>query len=148
MRANNWRLTAHPNPWDVQLAFDASPVTRWRSWQAGEPGMYIEVDLGVEDSVDAVTVLTSEDAAAARLKVEVHEPDGRWVTLGTQPVESASPDDVNLRRLATEEVKWRGVEYLMVKDSDLGAGDFREYAPQWGLEPLAAVRELRLYKIR
>ena len=32
-RDPDWRLTAHPNPWDVQLAFDNSPVTRWRSWQ-------------------------------------------------------------------------------------------------------------------
>jgi hypothetical protein len=23
---------AYPNPWDAQLAFDGSLVTRWRSW--------------------------------------------------------------------------------------------------------------------
>ncbi len=32
-RDPQWRLTAHPNPWDIQLAFDNSSVTRWRSWQ-------------------------------------------------------------------------------------------------------------------
>src|SRR3984957_3607030 len=41
-RGGDWRLTAHPNPWDVQLAFDNSPVTRWRSWEPAAPGMYVE----------------------------------------------------------------------------------------------------------
>ena len=45
-RDPGWRLTAHPNPWDVQLAFDNSPVTRWRSWQPATPGMYVEVEFG------------------------------------------------------------------------------------------------------
>src|SRR4029079_6831329 len=32
-RAAGGKLLASPNPWDVQLAFDNSPVTRWRTWQ-------------------------------------------------------------------------------------------------------------------
>src|SRR5947209_10191423 len=45
-RAPQWRLTARPNPWDVQLAFDNDPVTRWRTWERAMPGMRIEVDFG------------------------------------------------------------------------------------------------------
>jgi hypothetical protein len=147
-RASAWRLTAHPNPWDVQMAFDASPVTRWRTWQGGEPGMYIEVDLGADHPLDAVTVLTSQDCRNARLSLEVNEGDGRWITVPATPVESTVLEDLNLRKLATEEVKRRGVEYLVVKDSDIGGKDFREYAPQWGLQELKLAGDLRLYKIR
>jgi hypothetical protein len=147
-RAAEWRLTAHPNPWDVQLAFDASPVTRWRSWQGGEPGMYIEVDLGRERSLDEVTVLTSQDAGEARLQLDVDDGGEGWITAAGRPHESAVPIEVNLRRLATEEVKWRGVEYLLIKDTELGARDYLQYAPQWGLEPIAVVGDRRLYKIQ
>ncbi len=55
-RDSAWRLTAHPNPWDVQLAFDNSPVTRWRSWQPAAPGMYVQVDFGRLQSAGAVVV--------------------------------------------------------------------------------------------
>ena len=110
--------------------------------------MYIEVDLGADHPLDAVTVLTSQDCGNARLLLEVNEGDARWTTVPATPVESTVLEDLNLRKLATEEVKRRGVEYLVVKDSDIGGKDFREYAPQWGLQELKLVGDLRLYKIR
>lgn len=32
-RDPRWRLRASPNPFEIQLAFDNNPMTRWRSWQ-------------------------------------------------------------------------------------------------------------------
>ena len=43
-RRPEWRLRAWPNPWEVQLAFDNSAVTRWRSWEVAFPGMFMDVD--------------------------------------------------------------------------------------------------------
>src|SRR2546428_776755 len=37
-RRAEWRLRVSPKPWDVQFAFDNSPVTRWRSWEVASPG--------------------------------------------------------------------------------------------------------------
>ncbi|HME07551.1 MAG TPA: discoidin domain-containing protein [Bryobacteraceae bacterium] len=147
-RASDWRLTAHPNPWDVQLAFDASPVTRWRSWQGGEPGMYIEVDLGQTRPVDAVTVLTSWDSTTARMRVEIDDGSGRWTTVAQKPIESEVPVEVNLRKLASEEVKRRGVEYLLIRDDDLKARDYRQYATQWGLKLVVEIGSSHLYQIQ
>jgi hypothetical protein len=147
-RSSDWRLTAHPNPWDVQLAFDASPATRWRSWQSGEPGMYIEVDLPAGQLLEAVSVLTSHDSSGARMQLDVEQDNGHWVTIASKPVESTIQQDLNLRRLATEEVKRRGIEYVLIGDSDIGASDYRLYAELWGLQPLAAIGDMRLYKIR
>src|SRR5262249_18341634 len=47
-----WRLTASPDPWEVQLAFDNSPVTRWRSDEPLRRGMYVQVDFGGEQRID------------------------------------------------------------------------------------------------
>ena len=60
-RRPEWRLQAWPNPWDVQLAFDNSPATRWRSWEAAAPGMYVDVDFGRPEAVDEVRVEHSWD---------------------------------------------------------------------------------------
>ena len=84
-RNPGWRLTAHPNPWEVQLAFDNSPVTRWRSWEPAAPGMYMEVDLGRLQTASAVVVESSEDSSAAKVKLEGMGADGAWVTLSDHP---------------------------------------------------------------
>ena len=69
-RAPRWRLRARPNPWDVQMAFDNSPVTRWRSWQELFPGMFMEVDFGRTEQVDSVRVECSHDQYKIRLRLE------------------------------------------------------------------------------
>ena len=61
-----WRLTAHPNPWDVQMAFDNSAVTRWRSWQWPEPGMYMEIDFSRNQKIESVVVESSGDTSIQR----------------------------------------------------------------------------------
>jgi len=110
--------------------------------------MYIEVDLGEQRQVDAVTVLASEDTNAAQLELDLDDGSGRWSTVAARPMESTVPLEVNLRRLATEEVKWRGVEYLVIKDDEIGAKDYQQYAPEWGLKPISVVGASRLYKIQ
>ena len=122
-----WRLTAHPNPWDVQLAFDNSPVTRWRSWQPAAPGMYVEVDFGRFQSVSGVVVESSDDTGESKMKLEGMGGDGTWVTLSDHPVESRQPIRASLRLAATAELKARGIHYLLIKPDNPGAGDLRRY---------------------
>ena len=96
-RAPAWKLRAHPNPWEVQLAFDNSPVTRWRSWQTGAPGMFIDVDFGRAESVDEVRMETSHDYSwPFQFRVEA---DGASVTdhFEERPIQYRVP----MRRAAT-----------------------------------------------
>ncbi|MBZ5606825.1 MAG: discoidin domain-containing protein [Acidobacteriia bacterium] len=146
-RAPAWRLTAHPNPWEVQLAFDNSPVTRWRSWQDAEPGMYLDVDFGRAQTVDAVVVETSGDARAAKIKLDAMTPDGKWTTISEQPYEIERASRANLRRAATSELKARGIRYLLIRDDDHGARDFSVYANQWGITNIGRWNNRRLYRI-
>jgi hypothetical protein len=147
-RARAWSLTASPNPWDVQLAFDNSPVTRWRSWQAAQPGMYVEVDFGRPQLIDSVVVESSLDFAKTKVKLEGLEPGGHWTTVSVRADEGIRPIPVSLRLAASEELKARGVRYLLIDDTDLRADDFRVYAKLWGITQLGQWRGKRLYYIQ
>ena len=146
-RSPIWRLRAQPNPTDVQMAFDNSPVTRWRSWEHIRPGMFVEVDFGREELLDAVFVDCSADQLEVRLKLEAQDRWGRWQTLVAAPAEAELPPPLGLRREATRELRARGIGYLLILDSDFGARDFRTRARLWGLKPLGQRGPATLYEL-
>lgn len=146
-RASEWRLRAHPNPWDVQLAFDNSPVTRWRSWQTAAPGMFIDVDFGRDEKVDEVRMETSRDYAwPIRLRVEAMEAD-RWTAVTDEFEEQPIVYRGSMRRAATHELAVRGIHYLLVQDGDYGAADFTDDPVEWGLEVAARAPGGTLYRV-
>ena len=147
-RAPQWRLTAKPNPWDVQLAFDNDPATRWRSWEAGKPGMHVDVDLGAPQSFDAVAIESSPDSEAAEPRIEALSERGEWLDIGGVPSRTDQRIAVGLRRAATEELKLRGIRYLLINYDDLAAEDYQQHAPDWGLHMLADRAYYRLYYIQ
>jgi hypothetical protein len=141
-RSPQWRLTARPNPWDVQLAFDNNPVTRWKSWQAPVIGDYVEIDFGRPQRVSGVLITCSPDYTNKQIRLET---SGKPIQAEMR--EQAIPVDLNLRRAATEEFKARGIRYLMIYDGDLGADDFRRHAAEWGITKLGEAAESVLYRI-
>ena len=148
LRSPQWLVRAWPNPWDVQLAFDNSPATRWRSWEIPAPGMYIETDFGGEQTVDQVTVETSTDSArAAAMQVEMMDGAGRWVKLAGDPEMRDMAVPFWLRRAATYELRARGVNYMLVYDTDFGAGDYLDDPDSWGFEIVARTKDATLYKV-
>jgi len=146
-RDPEWRLTAHPNPWDVQLAFDNSAVTRWRSWQPPEPGMYLEIDFARNQKLDSVVVESSGDTSATKIELDGLSSDGKWTTIAAAPTESLRPSRMSLRQSATAEFKARGIRYLLITDDNIGANDFRSYSKLWGLKTVAEQGVARLYYI-
>jgi hypothetical protein len=146
-RSPAWRLRAHPKPWDVQMAFDNSPVTRWRSWEARFPGMYLEIDFGAPQEVDSVLVECAPDQIAAVVKVEGEIAPGQWKTLSSALEAFEIPSPAGLRRAAAEELKARGVDYLLEHDSDFLAKDFAAQRRSWGLTELGHIHGARLYRI-
>jgi hypothetical protein len=146
-RDPSWRLTAHPNPWDVQLAFDNSPATRWRTWQPAEPGMYVEMDFGALQSVTAVTLESSEDIGNVGLKLLGASAEGAWLPVSDHPVQSRQAIRVSMRLAATAELKARGVHYLVVRPDNLNADDMRSYPSYWGIKLVGTSGDTRLYRI-
>jgi hypothetical protein len=146
-RNPQWRLSAHPNPWDVQLAFDNSLVTRWRSWQPPEPGMYLEIDFAGSQKIDSVVVESPGDTSSTKIRLDGLGADGKWITLAAAPSESVRPIRVSLRQAATTELKARGIRYLLVVDDNIGAHDFQLYSKLWGMKIVAQRGQARLYYI-
>jgi len=142
-RAPRWRLRASPAPWDVQLAFDNSPLTRWQSWQTLRHGMFIEIDFGRDEALDAVALEMSDDQGKTRLHVET--ADGERI--GGAPRESGTVMPDLLRRYAIEELKARGLRYLVVSDNDHGAGDYAGKSASWGITQLGESHGYRLYHL-
>ncbi len=145
-REAGWRLRANPNPWDVQSAFDNSPLTRWSSAEPIHPGMFVEVDLARSRTVDAVRLESSRDQYQVRLKLETMDSNGRWVQIGREPSDGEAKPLAGLRKAAISELKRAGVEYLLVDEADYGSADFRNRTFEWGLQLIDDKGGAKLYR--
>jgi len=145
-RDPSWRLQAWPNPWDVQMAFDNSPATRWRSWETAAPGMYIDADFGKEQAVDEVRLDTSFDYANLRFQLESME-SGKWVKIASDPETQTIAAPVAIRKWASRELHARGIDYIVMQDTDWGSEDMREDPVSWGFEVIAKGYGARIYKV-
>jgi len=138
-RAASWRIRASANPWGIGDAFDNNPATRWRSWQRIEPGMSVEIDLGAPAGVDRVVLEMSNDQYQVRMRLAGLDADGHWRTLAeTAAATESAPVPAALRRAAGLELQARRVDYVVVRDDEWGAEDFRSQADAWGMTPVAA----------
>ncbi len=147
-RDPSWRLEAHPNPWEVQLAFDNSPVTRWRSWEPARPGMYVEVDFGRLQTVTSAVVESSDDMINAKIALEGMGADGQWSTVSDHPVVSNHTIRTSLRMAATAELKARGIRYVLIKSGDPYAIDYIRYPAAWGMSLAGQEADAHLYRIQ
>ena len=130
------------------MAFDNSPVTRWRSWQTAAPGMFVEVDFGRPQPVDAAVIESTRQDSETKVKLEGMDPQGQWTTLSSEPVPSSRPITVNLRLAASAELKARGIRYVMVEKNDLRSEDFQFHSKLWGMKCIGEVGTFaRLYYI-
>jgi len=146
-RLPEWRVQAWPNPWDVQLAFDNSPATRWRSWEPAKPGMYLEADFPGTRTIDRVAVETCPDDHDIRTEVQVLDDRGQWRRVSSAMSEESVPLRGNIRKAAVYELHARNVNYLLIRDTDYGAADIRDDPESWGLEEIAAGFGARLYRV-
>jgi hypothetical protein len=146
-RSPQWRLRSRPNPWYAQLAFDNSPVTAWTSADIVAPGMYLELDFGRAETLDAVVVETRGQQGEIQLRLDGLDASGRWKELAAQPRFGEGSLPAGLRRAATEELKARGIRYMVIFDDDWQATDFMMNSYQWGIRQLAELNRARLYEI-
>jgi hypothetical protein len=146
-REPQWRLRAHPNSWEVQMAFDNSLVTRWRSWQPLFKGEWVEVDFGRSERIDAVVLDATPNQPDVRLQLEGQGEEGSWRVLAGEPHTIDVPEPAALRRLITRELRWEGIEYLLAFDSDPVAPDMRARTAEWGLVLIAERNGARLYRV-
>jgi hypothetical protein len=146
-RLPEWRLRAHPNPWGVQLAFDNSEATRWRSWEPLHPDMSIEVAFGRERPVDQVRVELSDRDWNVRMRVEALDPNGVWTPVPVREELRQKPYEGSVRRAAGFELHARGVDYVLLKDTDFGAKELAGDPAGWGMTRLVYESGASLYEV-
>jgi hypothetical protein len=142
-----WRFRADPNPWDVSLAFDGKPVTRWRSWDRATPGMFVEVDFGKSMLIDEARMITTPDALQTRVTLRGMDDRGDWRTLGVQGSSLLVDTTSDLRRAATQALISRGIRYLLISPGTFGANDFNDNASAWGVQQVKESGGMRLYRL-
>jgi hypothetical protein len=145
-RVPAWRLSAKPNPWDVQLAFDNSYATRWRTWQAMRPGDRIEIDFGRLEELDQVAI-ESTYINESKLKVEVMAADGSWSPAAAEATDERLAPPTGLRRAATAELLVRGIGWLLINDTDSVAADLVRHPEYWGVTEIGRAGIVRVYRI-
>jgi len=82
-----------------------------------------------------------------RLKLEALDAGGRWQPLPDATEIAVIAPKGELRRAATREMKERGVEYLVLFESDYGFGGVAASPASWGLSVAGNLGGARLYKI-
>ncbi|MCS7041355.1 MAG: hypothetical protein NZR01_01025 [Bryobacteraceae bacterium] len=145
-RDASWRVWAEPNPWGAGLAFDGSPVTRWRSWERIRAGMFLQAEFGGEREADEVRLVMSEDQHGVRLRLEGRTPAG-WRTLGEDPPVRGIAFPLTLRRLAMRELGRGGVTHLLVHENDYAWADLSKHARAWGIREIGAVDGYHLFQL-
>ena len=146
-RDASWKLRANPNPWDVQLAFDNSPVTRWRSGQTAAPGMYLEAEMGAPKTVGRVEIHSSWDNPHCRTRLMIERNGGNLEEVNIQPEMADVKVPYWMRREATRELLDRGVQYLLFGPDEYGGKDLLSAQLEWGVRRVGEQSGKGLFKI-
>lgn len=147
-RSSDWLLSARPYPWDVQFAFDGSPLTRWRSWQWLQAGWHVQAAFDHPRRADRVVLEMSSDQYAVRMKLQGRAAAGQWVDLCSQPLTRGLAPPLGLRRMAAAELKRAGFRYFLVSEDDFQWQDYRDKAALWGIREAASVDNYHLFHIQ
>ncbi len=139
-----WRYTASPFPWDAALAFDGHPISRWRAWEFRRDGMYLEVDFDAPQVVRAVEMEHAHDQWYARYQLH-GEIDGQWKLLAASPQIGVLEHPPDYRRLAVDELRRNGIQYVVIQSSDYASQEFTINAALWPMRLLEQVKGTSLF---
>ena len=143
-RRTSWRVSAKPNWWEAPRAFDGNEVTAWSTWQAIEPGMYLEEDFDDTLQVDRV-MLVSSGQEGLTLRVDGLSADGHWRPLAGTPEISELPARPDLRQAAKQELKAFGFRYIVALLDEEPGMDLNNNHSDWGIGWTRVIGDVCLY---
>jgi hypothetical protein len=113
-------------------------------------GMFVEIVFDRPQALSGAVLLSH--TPAYRVPIEVHGQDagGAWRVLSAEPaLELRATED--LRRSAIRALKQAGFHYLLTPVGVNDAGPLGRalagHEKQWGLEPVAAIKNIHLFRI-
>lgn len=143
-----WTLSSPVNRWELPLAFDRNPVSHWSTWQAAEPGMFLQVDLATPVIADAVHILSPAAARTINVEVEICR-NGQWQRVTSK---SLGAPELNLRPAATEMMRKAGITHILAPAAYQGIGVLGERLANepehWNLELIASRDTVYLLKTK
>ena len=143
---SSWRFRAQPFPWDIALAFDRNPATRWRSWQSIRLGMHVDVDFGKLVELDRIELHCSHDQGSIQVHPESCEGSScSPIPARLEKLEDPSPGDI--RKDAIRAVKAHHIDYILIDDGNWTAADMCSNPGRWGMKFVAVRAGNRLYRI-
>lgn len=146
-RSPGWRIWAMPNPWGAELAFDSSPVTRWRTWERIRAGMFLQAEFGRAEKVEEVRLLMSDDQYGVKMRLEGKPQGGDWRELQTEPVKRSVAVPLTLRRMAIRELRRGGITHLLLHEDDYAWADLSKNARAWGIREIGSVDAYHLFQL-
>jgi hypothetical protein len=142
------KITSEPNPWEASLAFDGSPVTRWRTLEAPWPGMFLQADFDTPTLLNRVQVDCANAVENTHdLKLLGRDSDGKWRELSAQPEVIPTSQDDGWKQESIRQMKQRGIDYMLVFPSDLFAPDYSENIDRWGLTLAGEADGAKLFRL-
>jgi hypothetical protein len=130
--------------WEVPLALDTNPVSRWSTGQAGERGDYMQIEYTAPIVADSVDVVASIPA----VRIDICSA-GAWTTVPTHTVDAV---ELNLRPAAMQLVKQAGITHIVAPAASQGVGVLGErlvnMPDDWNVEVVANLDAAYLLKLR
>ena len=146
-RRAQWTATARPNPWGIENVLDNRLMTFWLCGDTLRPGQFVQLDFDRDQMADSVLILSAPNQWGLRIRLDGISPSGTWMALASEPRVTDVPAPGGLRRAAAEELKRRGVGYILTFDGEFGAGDLARNAAQWNIRPVGEYKGARLYQL-
>jgi hypothetical protein len=146
-----WRLLARPNVWEARFAFDQNWLSRWGTWEAVRPGMYLGLDFQRPVRLDRARLICLTHEQTGPVELLGRTPGGAWERLVNRPEARRLPA-LNLRRSATRLVRQEGFRFVLAPAGEAGYGpvgrSMLERPEEWGVELAAQLDAACLFRIR
>lgn len=130
-------IHASHNTWDARLAIDGNPVTRWRTWQAFEPGMWVELEFERREPIGTVQIDASRDQPGTRLTISG----------AREPLVKDQALPAPLAGHVARAYRAEGVHWALVHDEDYRAPEIKSRAAEFGFERVAESNGATLYRL-
>ena len=93
-----------------------------------------------------VQLETTPDQHSVQWELQGETASGKWTGLGAMSESAPVRGPLDLRKMATEELKRSHIRYILV-NSPYMQKEFRDHMALWGIELIGAVPGQQLYQI-
>jgi hypothetical protein len=109
--------------------------------------MYVKVDFGSPQVLDRVLVESTTDCTLYSVRLDTMSGEGTWRTVADQPQLRELSPPLFMGMAAMREMRMRGIDYLFIRQDDVGYAELRENPGKWGLTLMGEANNGRLYRL-